>query len=255
MTLADTLSILQSVAKQLDLSQPYVVGGLPRNILLSKLNPQADPWGTSDVDITTGDDDVHALAKAFAARVGGELLPVEDHFKVRYRHRTFDFSKNLRYPDVIERLRNLGITNPTELQTETFSRDFTVNALLMTPDFDHVVDYTKRGMKDISNRVLSAPLGAVLSFQFDPKRLLRAYVFRAKYKLQFDEDLQAAVRSESYLLRRVNERYAAEQVNAALRADESLLEVMIADGILKRTPMTKLVKELLLKHKRLLEVI
>lgn len=253
MTLADIVITLSDIAQQHHLSKPYVVGGVPRNIILRKFNPHMSD-DIRDVDITTGDDDIHKLARHFADREGGQLIKVDDrHFEVKYRGRIFDFSKNIRYPDIDRLLKDAGIAKGSDLQKETFSRDFTANALLLSPDFKHLLDLTGRGQKDIASKILTCPVDCHYALSFDPKRILRAYYFKAKYGFSFSDELHEAIIKLLPILPRVNRRYASEMINKILRADEGLLDDLIQDGVLKQLPMTRHVKDLLIRKKKLLE--
>lgn len=256
MAFVDSLNSLLEVAIQNNLSTPYLVGGLPRNILLSKSDPSLKKGSIRDVDITTGNFDVKPLAEAFAKKFGGELLQLEEnHIEVKYRDVMYDFSKNIRYKDIDQWLYSENIRTPTDLQRETFSRDFTVNTVLMSLDFSKIIDLTGRGRKDIEDKILICPLNCELAIRTDPKRILRAYHLQAKYGFKFSEELKHAVSTSIDYVGTINRRYSSEMVNKILRENEQMLEILIADGILKRVPMTKHVKQLLIKHKRLLEII
>ena len=255
MAIVDTLMVLKDIAQAENLSPPYMVGGFVRDILLVQNDKSLSKHKIKDIDITTGDEDIHELSIKFAQRLGGDLLELDGHNEVKYRGLKFDFSKNVNYPNIDEWLNHIGIEYPTGLQRETFSRDFTINSLLMTPDFKRILDFTGRGRTDIESRILTCPLSCLLSVRFDPRRILRAYLFRARYKFSFSDELREAIRESLSYLERVNRRYSSEMVNKILREDERLLEELIADGILQRLPMTKYVRSLLIKHRKLLEVL
>lgn len=256
MSLVDTLLLMNGLAKQHNLDQPYVVGGLPRGIILAQYNPALRSEKIRDIDITTGSDDVHELAKVFANHTGGDLIEIaKNHYEVKYNGMLFDFSKNVKYPYIDDWLNQMGIDRPTNIQRETFSRDFTVNTLLLSLDFEKIIDMTERGRSDVANKILQCPLDCELSIRTDPKRILRAYWFKAKFGFEFSSELHMAIKTSLDYLESVNRRYASEMINKILRAKESLLEEMIADGTLKRLPMTKYVKDLLIKHKKILELL
>ena len=70
MKLKDLLTLISNVAKKENLSTPFIVGGIPRDKLANRLN------SISDIDFTTGNADVHYLAKEIAFELK-ELKPNE----------------------------------------------------------------------------------------------------------------------------------------------------------------------------------
>lgn len=249
MSIRRSLLLLQKLAKDNGLSTPYIVGGVPRNAVIG------GPHELTDIDITTGNNDIFRLAQLFADAVGKTAVSAaDDHIVVHDNEVKYDFSKNFRYPNIDELLSAKGINNPTDMQREAYSRDFTVNTLMFSPDYKDEVDVTGRGRKDIQAKLLDCPVDCNISFKSDPKRMLRAYYFRAKYGFTFSENVRRALKRNLPMLESINRRYSAEMLNKILRESPEALGMLIEDGVLQYLPMTKLLGQRLVENKRLLEV-
>lgn len=250
MSIPKNLELIGKLAKENGLSTPYVVGGAVRDLHLP------GPTDLADVDITTGDEDAFKLAKLFADAVGKPLQGKhKEHFFVHHNEIKYDFSKDFKYPNIDELLKKKGIDNPTELQRETFSRDFTINTLLRTMDFSQERDLTGRGISDINARILACPVDCNISFGHDPRRILRAYHFKAKFGFGFSEDVRTAIQKNLVNLETINDRYAAEMINKILREDPTIIDEIIEVGILRHLPLTKYVTDLLINKGRVLDAI
>lgn len=75
---------------------------------------------------------------------------------------------------------------------DSMRRDFTINALFYNLKTKQVEDWTRRGMQDLRQQRLVTPLDAETTFEDDPLRVLRAIRFAVRYRLDLDDDLQAA---------------------------------------------------------------
>jgi tRNA nucleotidyltransferase/poly(A) polymerase len=241
-----SLKKMQELSEKYSLSKPFIVGGVPRNIALKVPDPIVD------VDITTGDSDVIALAHLFAKAIGTKPKKITDnHLAVHRDGIKYDFSTNFKYPDIDNILRFKGIVNPTELQRDVYSRDFTVNTLLMPLDFSATKDLTRRGRLDIRNKALVCPVDCNISFMADPKRILRAYWFKAKYGFKFSKDVRDAIQAHKSLLLNLNERYASEMANKIIKKDPAMFDEFLRDDMLRFLPETKFIRDLLVDSKRI----
>src|SRR5580692_5870104 len=134
MKLHQLVALLEAVQKRENLPPFYFCGGLVRDRLLGTLDK------IDDIDITTGDKSVHKLAQLTAIELGKHFSIKTSHLddghtSIRIGETKIDFSSNFEMPNIERALqKDKGISNPTPLQKEMFSRDFTVNALLLKPD-------------------------------------------------------------------------------------------------------------------------
>src|ERR1035437_7731699 len=129
MKLSQLLSIISGIAREKDISEVFCCGGVPRDRILKKNN------ALNDIDLTTGDQGIHYLAKEVAIKLKSNktsyLSMPDGHARVMLGELKLDFSSNFRVPGIYDILKKMGISNPTGMQMELYSRDFTCNALLM----------------------------------------------------------------------------------------------------------------------------
>jgi tRNA nucleotidyltransferase/poly(A) polymerase len=203
-----------------------------------------------DIDITTGSQDVDVLAELFAEKLGVKVKDLADHKQVQVGDVTFDFSSNFIYDNIEEH----GITGG-DLEKETYSRDFTINSLLLPLDFARVVDPTNQGLKDLANGVLDCPIDCNLSFSASPNRMLRAFYYKAKYDLDFSDNVLGAIKNNLELLKEINVRYASGLINDIIREKPDMIDELIELGVLQKLPMTKYLTKVLLKKRKILDVI
>jgi hypothetical protein len=127
MKLSQLLSIINQIADQKGISTPFVCGGVPRDRILKKNN------ALNDIDLTTGDQGIHYLAKEVAIKLRSAktsyLAMPDGHARVMLGDLKLDFSSNFRIPGIYEILQKKGIQDPTEMQMELYSRDFILQTI------------------------------------------------------------------------------------------------------------------------------
>lgn len=176
------LSLISQVANQLRM-KAYVVGGFPRDIISGKGVSE-----DTDLDITEENGNAFDLAFFVAAR---HNLPQPTVYEssgtamVRMPSgRIVEFHNAYHnVPHIIDQLYKIKI-EPTSLNKDVYSRDFTINTLLYDPDNNNILDITKMGVEDIRNKVLRTPLDPIKSLGIDPKRILRGVRFRIEMGLK-----------------------------------------------------------------------
>jgi hypothetical protein len=130
-----------------------------------------------------------------------------------------------------------------------------MNTLLLPPDHGEVLDLTGRGLKDIKDKLIDCPIDCDVSFAYDPKRILRALYFRAKYGFRFSDDLEKAMAKHAPALTSLSRRYSAEMVNKIIREEPALLDELIDKGMLRYLPMTKYLTKQLLEKKKMADAL
>ena len=151
MTLSELLKIIDGVAKANRLSTPFICGGTPRDKILHNVTY------IPDVDITTGNNDIHLLGKKVAGVLGDICSYVSlpgGHANITINKFKIDLSTNYVNPSINER-------NVPDIIKETFSRDFTCNSLLMAMDLKTIFDPTKKGIKERKSNVSLVCSGGV----------------------------------------------------------------------------------------------
>lgn len=236
-SVGDILRVIAEIAGQKRLAKPYLVGGAVRD-MLGAVTPK-------DFDITTGNKDVFDLAFATAECFN---VPVHQMHsgarKVRIGSHEYDFSNNYCHPE---------LACDDALLSETSSRDFTINSILMDMSNGKLTDLCG-GLADFKNKVLRCPAKPSISLGSDPARVLRAIKFAAEGYEPTDE-LWAAVQEYSPRISELPHRYSGKLINAALRANPEILCVLADKGILCHMPQTKDLLDALVKTRNLHHVL
>ncbi|MCZ2224512.1 MAG: hypothetical protein LC122_12885 [Chitinophagales bacterium] len=178
MYLKDLLKSIEKIAEDNNTSVPYICGGTPRDKVLNKLDKIAD------LDITTGDQTINLLGQEFYNFYKNKFniknnVGKDGHLTVHFGNLKVDFSSNFIIPNI-----DSVVKLQTKLEKETYSRDFTCNALLMDLSLDKIIDPTKRGIKDINSKIVDTCLNPEVSLPTKSNRVLRAIYLAVK--LDFD---------------------------------------------------------------------
>jgi poly(A) polymerase len=165
----------------------YLVGGSVRDALFP-----GDAVASADLDLTTDarPDETQRLVRGWAddvwtqgerfgtigARKDGQVYEITTH-------RAEVYVPESRKPDV---------TFGDDITVDLSRRDFTINALaLRLPDMELIDPFD--GLGDLAAGRLRTPLDPEVSFGDDPLRMLRAARFAARFSLEPDPALVAAV--------------------------------------------------------------
>ena len=218
------LKKLDDVSKEKDISTPYVCGGIPRDKAIGIIKE------IKDIDITTGDKTIHILSKEMS-------ILLKDSKKYFYKtfddgHSTLitddgklDFSSNF----IIPGLENILKEKLTSLEKEMFSRDFTINSLLLTLDLKTLIDPTDLGLDDIKKKIIKTCLPAALTLRADPRRVIRAINLAARLNFDVDDDIIIWSRKNKDLLQSVDKRYISEKIFPALEKNKTITLYLIKE--------------------------
>lgn len=214
-SIRDVLLQIKRFAKDNGLSEPYIVGGLPRDKILGMSR------NVEDVDLTTGDDSIHKLAELTANyfRVFPMRFP-DGHYQLYIDGIKYDFSSNYNSPDAEYFLDRAGLKNPTPMQLELFSRDFTCNTLVIPMTLRKISDPTGLSIDDIRNKVIKTPLPPRITLRDDTKRVVRAIYLAAKLGFVVEEDIVLWVKNNhDKISKEVSDGFSRKKLAAATRAD------------------------------------
>lgn len=87
-----------------------------------------------------------------------------------------------------------GVSFESDPRQDVLRRDFTINALLLDPDRDEVLDFVG-GREDLRNRTIRAIGDPAARFREDHLRMLRAVRFAARLDYRIEEATHDAIRS------------------------------------------------------------
>ncbi len=239
MKIRELLSQIAQLAKSNGISEPFMVGGIPRDKVLGQLD------NVQDIDLTTGDDSIHRLARLTAAALRPAFpdlsfkVMADGHSQIQAGTIKIDFSSNYRTPGVVERLERVE-ENASPLMVEMMSRDFTCNTLLMTLDLKDIRDLTGMGMRDIRRKLLVTPLSPRVTLGSDHKRVARIPYLAAK--LGFDVEpaiIDWVRRHPESLMAGVKSRYVSQKLSKAMQYDsERTVALLDKMGLWHEVPMT-----------------
>jgi tRNA nucleotidyltransferase/poly(A) polymerase len=217
MTLVEIFQLIEQTAQEKGLSTPFICGGTPRDKIMGRLNQLAD------VDITTGDASVFQLAKEVAVKLPGSKIKTmaDKHSQIMLDDLKIDFSSNFLVPNIVQMLKGVGIEQPTPLQCELFSRDFTCNALLMSIDLEKIYDPTGLGIKDIQNKFLRTCLPARITLGSQGRRVIRIIYLAVKLGFEVDPEIIDWVKKNPKAILDAKPRQISEKIETALNIDKT----------------------------------
>lgn len=215
MTLTEILQLIERIANEKGISQPFLCGGVPRDKVMGRLNQLAD------IDITNGDKTIFNLSKEVAMAIpGSEIKTMPDkHAQIKIDDLKLDFSSNFRVPNIEVMLKGVGLNNPTDLQCELFSRDFTCNALLMSFDLEKIYDPTGLGLKDIENKVLRTCLPARITLGSQGRRVVRVIYLAVKLGFEVDAEIIEWVKENPRSILDAKPKQISEKLGKAVQID------------------------------------
>ncbi len=238
MRLSDLLRSLDRIAKTNNISTPYIVGGLPRDREFGVAEE------IKDVDITTGDNGSFALAMAVSREWPEAHFRAYDdgHSSVDFKNIRLDFSNNFNLPDIEKKLSEIGITDPSKIQKELYSRDFTINTLLQPMDLNKPpIDATGYARNDIKNKVLRTPVDPELTIGHDSRRILRAIKLSLQFDLNIDSRLEKAMIKYRGGIKDLPLVFVKKQVNQMLNLDaRKALDMLTEYKLLPIIPLSRL---------------
>jgi tRNA nucleotidyltransferase/poly(A) polymerase len=227
MNILEILSVLMEVAEKKHLSKPFICGGVPRDKLLNRLDK------IDDLDVTTGDEDVHELAREVSQYLkpygGSYNIFADGHAQIYIDTIKVDFSSNYRAPGIEGLLKSAGMKKPSDMLMELMSRDFTCNALLMTTDLKTILDPTGLGINDLKKKRIRTCLPARMTLANDNKRVVRVLYLAAKLGFDVDDEIIQWVSKNPGSIANVKPKYLADKLQKALNFDKEKTVKLIGE--------------------------
>jgi len=250
MNLRELLDIIHAVATDNGIRVPYIVGGVPRDIFMGLMD------GLNDIDLTNGESSISVLADLVGKRFGVEPATLSDgHKKVRMERFSIDFSTNQIYDNIDVLLHKRNVSTINGMVRETYSRDFTINTLMVPLDFSKIIDLTAMGKFDVQHKIIRCPVDSEVTIKASPNRIIRAFYYAAKYGMKLDESLKNAIRANLGLLEQVKPKYASDKLSIAIKYNPDIIDDLIELGVLHKIKLTRDMTEHLIKSRRLADVI
>lgn len=228
MKFRELLNKITDIQENIGASKPYLCGGTPRDRYLKKLQ------NLSDIDITTGDKSVGYLAQETAIslqRVFNIKQKTMDdgHMSIYFNNIKLDFSSNFNTPNIDKYLSDLNIKNPTEMQKEMFSRDFTCNALLLDFDLKSMSDPTEMGFKDLQDKKIRTCLKPEITLTSNKNRVIRSIYLASKLDFDLDGSIIDFVRKNPNSLYISSRKSLKEKLQQAFKYNSEKTSSLITD--------------------------
>lgn len=168
-----------SIASDIYISEPMIVGGIPRDLYLGLES-------NKDVDLTTNDADSPRLGISYAIETRSRFRVFEDgHVSVYRDSGALDFSGNHISEAAVQAAEGLyGPVNPS--MREVCSRDFKMNTLHMSMSSGAIEDPLGIAEGDLANKVVSTVVDPAISFDDDIRRVFRAINFSSRLGFSID---------------------------------------------------------------------
>ncbi len=229
----------------------YLVGGVVRDAVLGRLDPDGDLDFTTDAP----PDEIEALLAGLADAMwtqGKRFGTIGAHLGARTveitTHRAEAYHPDSRKPDV---------AFADAVEADLSRRDFTVNAMaLALPELTLVDPFD--GVGDLAAGRLRTPLDPEVSFADDPLRMLRAARFVAGYRLTPDPGLVDAVSALRSRLDIVSDERIRDELDKLVVVPEPgqglwfLVSTGLAEQFLPELPALALEEDPVHRHKDVL---
>lgn len=241
MKLRELLQEMKVVQEEIGAAPAFVCGGTPRDKYMNRLD------NIVDIDITNGTKTIDYLSQEFAIKLKKKYnitrkTMSDGHSTIFIGSLKIDFSSNFVVNNIDQYLHQKGIKNPTDLQREMFSRDFTCNSLLLNLDLKTILDPTGQGFKDIKNKKIKTCLEPAITLTSNRNRVVRAIYLACKLGFDIDQSIIDYVKKYPETVKISTEKSMAEKLNEAFIKDPKKASKLITEmNIWNYIPITELV--------------
>ena len=235
MKLITLFDIIKNTAIENNLPIPYIVGGFVRDILLKKVKD------VKDIDITCGNESSLILGQKLIKKLPGSTLITFDdgHSRLMFENLAIDFSNNFVVPNIKKILTKKNIDYKKPIYEEMYSRDFTINALLLPLDMSTILDITRKGIKDVNDKIIDTCLEPSITLYYDPKRILRVIYLCAKLGFKPSKRVSDWILKNGAMISKVNSKYIKGRINAAISYNkEYTIQLLKSLNLIKYIPET-----------------
>jgi len=228
------------------ISQPFLVGGTPRDIY------RGSSYEYNDLDFTTNDSGVVRLALLCADSLNSFFKVFEDgHISLYLSGHNLDFSSNFISKKAMEHLGSTATNSP--LLREVYSRDFTINTLHMSISDMKITDPLNSAKDDIDNKIIRTPIPAEITLTDDVKRIFRSIEFATRLGFDIDDDIINFAKLHGDFIRNnkdLKRSFVEGIIGRSIGNDpQKTIELLSEMKILDIVPLSGLFKEELIKRR------
>jgi tRNA nucleotidyltransferase/poly(A) polymerase len=123
----------------------------------------------------------------------------DGHSSIILGNLKLDFSSNFNTLHIDQYLRDKGIDKPTSMQKELYSRDFTINTLLMDLELKTIHDPTNQGIKDLKAKIIKTCLSPEITLK-EYNRIIRVIYLATKLDFDISPEIIDFVRKNPTLI-------------------------------------------------------
>lgn len=206
----------------------FFVGGSVRDYLLKR--------PTGDIDIAT------SATPETVMSIFQRTIPIgldhgtvvvqtdDDQFEVTTFRTDSDY-KDFRHPDAVEFV--------STIEEDLKRRDFTINAIAMTKEFNIIDPYN--GCQDLKNRKIVAVGKPEERFYEDPLRMMRGIRFMSQLSFELDHDTFLAIEKHAKLIENISIERISVEFDKLLKGDSpnKAIEVLADSQLTQYLPCLK----------------
>ena len=202
--LQDIIEKLSFISDKNNIENIYIVGGYPRSLIMENVKDDVN-----DIDVASAwPRESIKLGNLFSSEFINELPDIYNRtgtLKINYKNVDLEFQGVLDnifdYEKEIQELSKNAISiNPLNLNI--YSRDFTLNTLIMNLNDYNVYDITGFGIRDIEDKIIRTPIDPNISIKDNTLNILRALRFSVRYNFNIDDKLLKAIdKYKKYILK------------------------------------------------------
>jgi poly(A) polymerase len=229
----------------------YLVGGVVRDLVMGRLQPEADMDFATDATPAETSRTLRGWADAqylVGARFGTVGARRNDQ---RFELTTF---REERYP---EDERKPAVTFAKDIHSDLSRRDFTINAMAVRlPDGEFVDPF--EGVRDLAAKRLDTPLEPEVAFSDDPLRMLRAARFVAQLGVTPTPRVVEAIARMRDRLHIVSAERIRDEIDRLLVGEHAaaglalLVDTGLSEGFLPELSALQLEQDPVQRHKDVL---
>jgi tRNA nucleotidyltransferase/poly(A) polymerase len=235
MILLELLKTIDLIGKKNDIPEVFICGGTPRDKYLT-----GNVKSIHDLDLCTGTDKAAFLgSEVFSVMRKTNNIQMKNHkagqATIYFGNLHIDFSSHF----VIRNIESYVGRKLSSLEQEMFSRDFGCNSLLASMDLKKIIDPTKRGISDLSDKIIRTCLKPEITLKAYPNRAVRSIYLAAKLGFELDSQLFAYIKANPSIVRNATVKSTNEKLYKAFEVNPEKSAKLITDmGLWNYLPVT-----------------
>lgn len=204
--------------------EAYFVGGSVRDYLLKRKS--------FDIDISTSATPEVLMNNFKAVPIGLKFGTVLIIFN-KHKYEVTTFRKDLAYYD---NRHPEGVIFSTKIEEDVQRRDFTINGLYMTKDFE-IIDLVN-GIDDLKNELITTIGNPDDRFREDALRMLRAFYLVSKLDFKIDKNTFLSIHKNKELIKNVSAERIYREIDKIISYDnkKEALSLLVDSALYKYLP-------------------